>query len=98
MNTTEHLITILGEEGAEIAQDCSKCNRFGLQDINFLTPGGPTNVQRLVDELNDLEGVKELLVQNGILPADWRSEKKIELKKRKVLDMMQYARDHGSLE
>ena len=54
MNVTEHLLTCLGEEGSEIAQDVDKSNRFGLDDVNVLKPDGPNNRERLVNELNDL--------------------------------------------
>jgi hypothetical protein len=98
MNTIQHLMTVLGEEGAEIAQDASKCNRFGCNDRNFLNPTGPTNTERLVNELNDLIGVVEMLIAHGVLPEDWMSRQKIEAKKEKVFNCMEYARKVGALE
>lgn len=101
MNAVEHLLTCLGEEGAEIAQDCSKCNRFGLKDRNVLNPTGATNRDRLVVEMNQLFAVAEMLVDVGALPADWfdsfyaRAARK--LKKDKVLEIMDYARKVGAL-
>lgn len=97
MNAIEHLTTCLGEEGAEIAQDASKCLRFGWNDRNFLNPTGPTNSERLVNELNDLIGVAEMLVAHGLLPEDWMSRAKIEAKKEKVTNCMEYARKVGTL-
>lgn len=97
MNPIEHLLSCLGEEGSEISQDCSKSNRFGLDDINILKPYGPTNRQRLVNELNDLMGVIDLCVENGILPGKWMDPLKIEQKKRKVLRYMEYAESKGAL-
>jgi hypothetical protein len=97
MNAIQHLLTCLGEEGAEIAQDTSKCNRFGCNDRNFLNPTGPTNTERLVNELNDLLGVAEMLVTEGVIPANWMDREKIAAKKEKVLNCMEYARKVGAL-
>jgi hypothetical protein len=97
MNSTEHLLTCLGEEGSEVAQDVSKCLRFGCNDRNFLNPTGPTNTERLVNELNDLLGVAEMLVTEGVIPANWIDRGKIEAKKEKVLNCMEYARKVGAL-
>jgi hypothetical protein len=97
MNATEHVISVLGEEGAEIAQDCSKCNRFGLDDRNVLDPLGPTNRERLVNELNDLLGTASLLVDMGILPEDWVCANKQLLKKRKIKEFMGYAKNVKAL-
>jgi hypothetical protein len=97
MNAIEHLTTCLGEEGAEISQDTSKCLRFGWRDRNFLNPTGPTNQERLVNELNDLLGVVEMLVTEGAIPPDWISREKINAKKEKVLNCMEYARKQGVL-
>lgn len=51
MNTTEHLLTCLGEEGCEISKDVSKSLRFGLDDRNLLDPDGPPNRERLLADL-----------------------------------------------
>lgn len=97
MDATNHLLVCFGEEGSEIAQDTCKCLRFGLEDRNVLNPDGPTNRERLVNELNDLMGVAELLVENGILPRDWYDRTKIDKKKAKVIEFMNYARKVGAL-
>lgn len=97
MNKTEHLLTCLAEEGVEIALELSKqsCKslRFGLHDVNVLEPKGPTNQERLIDELNDLHGVIELLIEVGALPADWHDRKKVDAKKEKVCKFMDYAKE-----
>lgn len=107
MNTIEHLLTCLGEEGAEIAKDCSKSNRFGLDDIYAtIHPDGSrtiknemgTNRERIVDELNDLLGVAELLVEYDVLPANWQSEEKQRAKRVKVRKYMAYAHSVGRLQ
>lgn len=97
MNTTEHLLTCLGEEGSEISQDVSKCLRFGLSDRNVLDPTGPTNCERLVNELNDMLGVASLLSEFGIIPANWMDPEKQIAKKRKVRKFMGYAVTVGAL-
>lgn len=91
MNITEHLLTCLGEEGAEIAQICSKSTRFGLADRNVLNPTGPTNQERLVGELNDLLGVCDMLVRAGKLPKRWMNTRARKAKAAKVRKFMRYA-------
>lgn len=97
MNAIEHVISVLGEEGAEIAQMTSKINRFGLDDRNILDPLGPTNRERLIKELNDLVGTADMLVDMGILPKDWYRANEQVLKQRKVKQFMEYAVNHGTL-
>lgn len=98
MDLQEHLLCCLGEEGTEIAKDCSKAMRFGLGDTNFLAPDGPNNQERIIDELNDLMAVARLMVKNGLLPANWQDRKKQRRKIKKVIACMEYARKRGALE
>jgi DNA-directed RNA polymerase subunit RPC12/RpoP len=98
MNTTEHLLTCLAEECAEVAKDAAKSLRFGLEERNVLNPTGPTNRERLLDELNDLLAVVELMVERGILPADWGDPAKRAAKRGKVLRFMSYAASVGALD
>lgn len=98
MNTVEHILTCLAEEGSEVTKDVTKSLRFGLDDRNILNPTGPTNRERLIDELNDLLGVTWLLVDEGVLPPNWMNAEKQIAKKEKVLKFMQYAKEHGALQ
>lgn len=98
MNKIEHLLTCLAEEGSEVTKDATKSLRFGLDDRNVLNPTGPTNRERLIDELNDLLGVAWLLVDEGVLPPNWINAEKQIAKKEKVSIFMQYAKEHGALE
>lgn len=98
MNDIEHLLTCLSEEASEIIKDASKSLRFGLDDRNVVNPGGPTNRERLIDELNDLEGVLQILEERGILPSKWRNQGKVNIKKQKVAKFMEYARSVRALE
>ena len=109
MNQAEHLLTCAAEEGVEIAEEACRVAlelskvahkglRFGLDDRNVLNPTGPTNRERLIDELNDLLGVAALMVDAGVLPAVWMDHAKIEAKKAKVRKFMDHARGTGALE
>lgn len=97
MNSVEHLLTCLAEEGVEIAKDVSKALRFGLDDRNVLNPDGPTNRERLVDELNDLMAAVDILVERRILPLGWLDPDKKWKKKAKVVKFMDYAVSKGAL-
>lgn len=59
MNRTEHLLVILAEECAELAQAATKTLRFGLEG----GIDGRTNESDLWREFNDLVGVIELIAQ-----------------------------------
>ena len=98
MNKIEHLITCLGEEGAEITQDCCKALRFGLDDRNVLNPTGPTNRERIITELNDLMAVVEDLVFWGVLPRDWEKPSVKSLKHAKIDKFLAYAKKVGALQ
>ena len=97
MNTTEHILTCLAEEGSEVTKEATKALRFGINDTNFLKPDGPNNAERLVDELNDLMAVADMLAERGLIPPYWMDEKKVAAKKQKVLDCMDYAKTTGAL-
>lgn len=89
MNKTEHLLTILTEESAEIGQEACKAIRFGLDDVK---PGQPDdNKRRLEREISQLLGVARLL---GL---EVREEDIVE-KIGKVTKYMAYSRERGTLE
>lgn len=94
MNRTEHLLSCLAEECAEVAQRVSKALRFGLDEVQ---PGQPlTNAQRIGQEFADLLAVVEMLEDEGAMdrPTDTHA---IERKKAKVLAFMEYAEQCGAL-
>lgn len=101
MNLIEHLLSCLGGEGAEIAQQTSKANRFGLDDVNFKVPNGPDNRERLVVELNQLIATADMCSEAGILPKDWRGNAhamEIQMAKREAVETcMNYAETKGTL-
>lgn len=93
MNRLEHLLTILGEECAEIAQAASKAKRFGLVDRK---PGSDrTNEDQLRHELNDLFAVVGMLQDEG-LNLVWLSGLQHQ-KRVKVERYLQYSRQCGTL-
>ena len=97
MNRFEHLITKLSEECAEISQQCSKVLCFGLGDV--YGPEGLSNLERLVGEIRDLQGVLEMLEDENVLPrVVWVCDAKaVEAKKVKVEHYISYARSRGTL-
>ena len=88
MNEQDYLLTQLSEEAAEVIKEVSKCLHFGLYGADPLIPG-PNNVERVVDELNDLLGTVQLLVDKGILPSGWSSFSKQQRKRTKIKRFMQ---------
>lgn len=69
LNKTEHLLTCLSEECAEIQQLCSKALRFGLDsyhpdDLEMLQ-----NIHKLKLEINDLFAVVDYLERLGLWDA-----------------------------
>lgn len=94
----QHLLFCLNEECLEVAKEVDKSLRFGIDDTNFLIPDGPTNRQRIVDELNDLMGVVKMMIVHGVIPADWLNAAKMNAKVEKVLDCMGYAQEVGTME
>jgi NTP pyrophosphatase (non-canonical NTP hydrolase) len=88
MTREQHLLTILAEECAEVAQRCSKAVRFGLDERQ---PDQPhDNTTRLEGELGDLLGMVDML---GLTPdAQRRADKPARVEK-----YMQRSRDVGAL-
>lgn len=94
MNRVEHLFECLGEEGSEVSQRTSKINRFGILEVQ---PGQEkNNAERLLDEIGDLLGVYEMLVEEGVLP-DTNFGPRIDAKKIKVEKFLLYSREQGTL-
>ena len=94
MNRTEHLLTCLIEECAEIQKAAAKALRFGLDDH---APGDTaTNAEDIADELLDLAAVMEMLEQEGIIPKPGAG-KSTQRKKDKVEKYIKYARGRGTV-
>jgi hypothetical protein len=72
------VLDMLGEEGAEIAQEVFKARRFGL-DTKYMKPVGRIDDQRyavttprmrLLQEVGDLLAVLEIAVEQRVFTAD----------------------------
>lgn len=94
MNTQEHLLSCLAEECNEVAKDCSKAMRFGLDDkYKELTPR-----QNISHEIADIWAVIELLKENNIdLTNGYMNRQVIDAKKEKLKYYMKYAKKYGAL-
>lgn len=72
MTRKDHLLVILGEECAEVAQRASKALRFGIREVQKgSAPSGAAfapNDERLLGELDDLLTAAKMLVDAGVLP------------------------------
>ena len=97
----QHLLIKLSEEAVEVALELSKRIHktilFGLDEINIKKPDGPTNRENIINELNDLFGIVEMLVDEGTLPPDWLSQEKIDARKLKVEKYIEHAKNVGNL-
>jgi hypothetical protein len=103
MTRTEHLLFILAEECAEVAQRASKAARFGLAEVQ---PGqDKTNARRLMDEMNDLIAVYQMLAGPVVAPTSplfqgdprqWTAD--IGAKQEKVAKFLVYSAECGTLE
>ncbi|HEY1187148.1 MAG TPA: hypothetical protein VGE74_05790 [Gemmata sp.] len=93
MTRTEHLLTILSEECAEVAQRVSKALRFGLAEVQ---PGqGLTNTERVEYELSDLFAVVEMLVEERVIADPTVSDFAKRLKKAKVEKFLVFSAGRG---
>lgn len=90
MTRTEHLLVILAEECAEVAQRAIKAARFGLQEVQ--PDQELTNLQRLVYELNDLAAMADML------EPSWMDSEAINTKILKVEHYLEYSASCGTLQ
>lgn len=69
MNATEHLLVCLAEECGEVAKECSKALRFGLDDQVTLNPYGPRGTEgpTVREKINRMEHAGR---REGALGAD----------------------------
>lgn len=94
MNRTQHLLSKLAEECAEVAQIAIKTALFGMDDIwdSFTI----TNRQRIHAELNDLMSIIDMLNNEAGLSFT-RDENDISLKKERVNFFAEYSKKRGLL-
>jgi NTP pyrophosphatase (non-canonical NTP hydrolase) len=95
VNRTEHLLTCLAEECAEVAQRVSKALRFGLDEVQ---PGqASNNAERIADELADLIAVAEILADYDIIPEPIVGAAATRDKLAKIERFMEISREQGVL-
>jgi len=88
----KHLFQILGEEGSEISQACSKIIRF---TPFHQAPGYEnTNIQNLTIEVNDVFAVLDLLSQEGFTIQ--RDEALINSKKERIAKYFKISQELGT--
>lgn len=95
MNRTEHLLTCLAEECAEVAHRVSKALRFGLAEVQ--PEQTLTNAERIGLEFRDLLAVFEMLEEECGLYMHC-DKLGIEFKKNKVRKFMEYSEQCGTLQ
>ncbi len=95
MNRREHLLWILAEECAEVAQRASKAARFGLYEVQ---PGqDKNNSERLRKEINDLLAATEMLDADGALPLTVFRQQDVSGKVAQVEKYLEYSKRQGTL-
>jgi hypothetical protein len=97
MKTTEHLLTCLIEECAEVQKHATKALRFGLEDRDPTIPNSQTESELIEYELDDLRAVVEMLTAAGVIHG-WPSWRRVDAKKEKIREFMEYAQQTGALE
>lgn len=96
MTRSDHLLWILAEECAEVAQRASKAARFSLSEEQ---PGqAMSNAERIMQEVADLMAVVEMLVAENLLrwPDDYDSL--IRAKQAKVEHYLKHSAANGRLD
>lgn len=93
MTKREHLLTIVGEECAEVHQRCSKALRFGIAEVQ--QDQALDNGERIFQEFNDLVAAMELLFECDI--TDIISLHEVDAKKSKIMNYLEYSLSCGTL-
>ena len=91
MDRNDHLLFIVAEECAEVAQRASKCARFGMKEVQ--DGQSLNNTERLILEFNDLMAAMHMLLpEEMLLHGD-----KIASKKNKIEKYFQLSKEQGTL-
>lgn len=95
MNRLEHLLTIVAEEGVEVAQRATKALRFGVMEVQ--TGQTLNNLERLRGELADLLGALELLEDELKTPIIGGLDAKRRAKRHRIEDYLLLSQKQGTL-
>ena len=99
MTEQEHVLMVLAEECSEVIKEVSKALRFGLDSHAGLDDHAPncelSNSQKLSNELGDLMGVMEMLIDRGVIDAPDPSQSV--LKKIRIGKYIEYAKNKGTI-
>mgnify|MGYP000218128428 CR=1 FL=1 len=98
MDEEQYILNRLDEECKEVGHECSKAMNFGLDSFNPDDPYKITNRTKITNELNDIMGVVEIMIDLKIIDEDWFDEMKVAHKKAKVLKLSQVSIDRGRLD
>ena len=96
MNRIEHLLCVLGEECAEVAQRSSKAQRFGVHQIQI--GHIDSNLDRIDYELQDLYAIVEMIREEVGESFGEPNRLLMDAKKIKVEKYMDKARDLDTLD
>jgi hypothetical protein len=97
MNKEQYLLICLMEEAAEIQQACAKALRFGITNVHPVHRSN--NLDSIKRELNDLEAIRQMLVEAGVLGIFEALEdcEQIDAKMKKVEKYMKESKEIGTL-
>jgi hypothetical protein len=93
MNLQQHLLIKLAEECTEVGKVALKATIFGGSDHSPLDPNKTTNLQKLYEELDDLQASIELLNDTGF--GYTPNPRNILNKKVKVIRYMEHSIVNG---
>jgi translation elongation factor EF-G len=97
----DHILTMIAEECAEVAQRATKILRFGMSEVQ---PGHDmNNAARLMQEFADLATVvRKLANNNAVFSKEYKNyeqtERWAEQKGKKIKKFLEYSRQQGRLE
>ena len=75
MNYQQYLLTKLAEEASEVSQNALKACLFGYESKDPREINGQTNLEKLINEINDLMAVLYLLQIMEAPDRDWMERK-----------------------